>query len=71
MLLRGLTVCLVSAGTRSRVAPVQPEGGSARPKAACREHLQSWGPCSRVPPQRELLNRTPSWVKVKSTPPGD
>lgn len=57
-LLRGLTVCLGPAGTRSRVAPVQPEGGSARPKAACREHLQSRGHCSRVPPWRELLNRT-------------
>ena len=68
-LLRGLTVCLAPAGTRSRVAPAQPEGGSARPKAACREHLQSGGHCSRVPPWRELLNRTPSWVTVKSTAP--
>lgn len=68
-LLRGLTVCLAPAGTRSRVAPVQPEGGSARPKAACRERLQSGGHCSRVPPRKELLNRTPSWVTVKSTAP--
>ena len=68
-LLRGLTVCLAPAGTRSRVAPAQPEGGSARPKAACRERLQSGGHCSRVPPWRELLNRTPSWVTVKSTAP--
>ena len=62
-------MCPAPAGTRSRVAPVQPEGGSARPKVVCRECLQSGGHCSRVPPWRELLDRIPSRVMVKSTPP--